>query len=301
VANRAGRDLSVRQRAVLLAVRLGAVVVPAVPERLAYPAADIAGFVAYGLAAPARPNAADNISSVVDRHDVDLLALRVREAFRTQTRNYVDLFRLPALSLAEIERRVEVVGEAHLRAAHGRGKGTILGALHLGNVDVLPQAGRQFGYHIVVPVEPLDPPELFELVSKMRAAHGVRLLPVGPGIVPELLAALEAGAVIPFAVDRHVQGTGARTPFLGRTARLSHAAVALALRSGAPLLPVRGERLPGSRYRVTIGPPIDRPAGQRGRAAIRGMTDGLLGALSEFVRQTPGQWVMFQRLFDGAG
>jgi lauroyl/myristoyl acyltransferase len=276
-----------------------AAIVPAIPEPLAYAAADVAGLVAYGLATPARRAAADNLSSVVDRHDPDLVALRVREAFRTQSRNYVDLFRLPALPYDEIRRRVEVVGEEHVRAAHGRGKGVILAALHLGNVDVVPQAGNQFGYKLVIPVEPLEPPELFDLVSNMRAAHGVRLLPVGPGIVPELLAALKSGAVVPFAVDRDVQGTGVRTPFLGRTARLSHAAVALALRSGAPLLPARGERLPGGRYRVSVGPPIDPPPGRRGRAAAESMTNGLLAALAEYVRQTPGQWVMFQRLFDG--
>jgi lauroyl/myristoyl acyltransferase len=280
-------------------MRLAAALVPSVPEPLAYAAADLAGLVAYGLAAPARRNAADNLSSVVDRHDPDLLALRLREAFRTQSRNYVDLFRLPAMSYEEVSERVEVVGEEHVRAAQGRGKGVVLAALHLGNVDVVPQAGRRFGYQLVIPVEPLDPPELLELVSRMRAAHGVRLLPVGPGVVPELLAALKSGAVVPFAVDRDVQGTGVRTPFLGRTARLSHAAIALALRSGAPLLPARGERLPGGRYRVSVGPPIDPPAGQRGRAAAQSMTNGLLAVLAEHVRQTPGQWVMFQRLFDG--
>jgi lauroyl/myristoyl acyltransferase len=282
-------------------MRAGAAFVPAVPERLAYGVADLLGLCAYALAAPARRGAADNISSVVDRHDADLLALRVREAFRTQCRNYVDLFRLPALSYDEIASRVDVVGEAHVRAAHARGKGVILAALHLGNVDVVPQAGRQFGYQLVIPVEPIEPPALFELVSASRAAHGVRLLPVGPGIVPGLLAALRAGAVVPFAVDRDVQGSGIRTPFLGRTARLSHAAVALALRSGAPLLPARGERLPGGRYRVSVGPPIDAPPGRRGRAAAESMTNRLLAALAEYVRRTPGQWVMFQRLFDGPG
>ncbi|HEV8633389.1 MAG TPA: lysophospholipid acyltransferase family protein [Chloroflexota bacterium] len=290
---------SLRSAAKLWGMRLGAAVVPRLPERLAYAAADAVALAAYGLAAAARRGVADNLSAVVDRHDPDLVALRAREAFRTQARNYADLFRLPSWTLAELGRRVEVVGEEHLRAAHAKGKGIVLGALHLGNLDVVIQMAGQLGYRLVVPVEPLEPPALLDLVAGMRAAHGVRVVPIGKGVTAELLAALRDGALVPLAVDRDVPGSGVETPFLGRTARLSHAAVALALRSGAPLLPVRGERLGDGRFRVAVGAPIEPPAGRRGRAAADFTLARLLDALSEYVRETPGQWVMFQHLFMG--
>jgi KDO2-lipid IV(A) lauroyltransferase len=287
-----------RARATLLFMRLGAALVPRLPERLVGALADLGGLAAYGLAATARRAAADNLSAALDVDDPDLIALRTREAFRTQTSNYADLFRLPSLTLDELGRRIEVVGEEHVRAALDRGKGVVLAALHLGNLDVVMQAASQRGYRIVLPVEPLEPPELLDLVVGMRAAHGARVLPIGPGVTPELLAALRQGAIVPIALDRDVQGSGIETPFLGRTARLSHAAVALARRSGAALLPIRSQRLGAGRYRVTIGPPIEAD-GRAGRAAADLKLARLLDVLAEYVRETPGQWVMFERLFTG--
>ena len=295
---RAGRSgIGLPAAARLWGMRLGAALVPRLPERLVDAAADVVGLAAYGLAAPARRAVADNLSATLDWHDPDLVALRAREAFRTQARNYADLFRLTGWTLDELSRRIEVVGEEHLRSALARGKGAILAALHLGNLDVVMQAASQRGYRLVVPVEPLEPPELLELVAGMRAAHGLRVEPIGPGIAGRLLAALREGAIVPLAVDRDVQGSGVETPFLGRTARLSHAAVALALRSGAPLLPTRSQRLGDGRFRVVLGAPLE-PAGRPGtRAAAELMLAHLLGALAEYARETPGQWVMFQRLF----
>jgi KDO2-lipid IV(A) lauroyltransferase len=205
---------------------------------------------------------------------------------------------LPSLTLDELGRRIEVVGEEHVRAALDRGKGVVLAALHLGNLDVVMQAASQRGYRIVLPVEPLEPPELLDLVVGMRAAHGARVLPIGPGVTSALLAALRQGALVPIALDRDVQGSGVETPFLGRTARLSHAAVALARRSGAALVPIRSQRLGAGRFRVTLGPLIEAD-GRAGRAAADLELARLLDALAEYVRETPGQWVMFERLFKG--
>src|SRR2546429_6236575 len=50
-----------------------------------------------------RRGLASNLAAVLDRHDPDLIALRAREAFRTQAANYVDLFHLPHFELAQIE------------------------------------------------------------------------------------------------------------------------------------------------------------------------------------------------------
>ncbi len=274
-------------------MRLVGALVPRLPEAALAPAAELAGAASYVVARGARRASADNLAAVVDTGDPDLVALRVREAFRVQARNYADLFRIPELSLAEVERRVELVGWEHLQRAASHGRGAILATAHLGNVDLVAQLACARGLAVTVPVERIEPPALLDYVTRLRAAHGLRLIPIGPGVVPALTAALKRGEVVGFAVDRDVQGTGEPTPFLGRQARLSHAPALLALRTGAPVVPATVRRLPGSRFAATLHQPIWTERGARPAEVMR----RVVRPLEEAIRQIPGQWVMFQPLF----
>src|SRR5204862_2925248 len=123
---RASRWAGPGRTATLMAMRAGASIVPALPRGAIGPLGEIGGAAAYALGGPSRRRLVGNLTAVLDRHDPDLLALRAREAFRTQTANYLDLFRLPRLRLDEVERLIDLSGWAHLEAAPGGGKGAIL-------------------------------------------------------------------------------------------------------------------------------------------------------------------------------
>src|SRR5262245_22542430 len=89
----------------LLAMRAGAALAPALSPGLSEALAELGGAAAYLLGAAARRGLAANLAAALGPDDPDLVALRTREAFRTQAANYLDLFRLPALALEQIERR----------------------------------------------------------------------------------------------------------------------------------------------------------------------------------------------------
>ncbi|HEY3111722.1 MAG TPA: hypothetical protein VGL23_23400, partial [Chloroflexota bacterium] len=207
--------------ATLLAMRAGAAIVPALPTELAGALGEVGGAAAYALGRVARRGIASNLAAVLGPFDPDLVALRAREAFRTQAANYLDLFRLPRLSLAEVERRVDVAGWEHLESALGGGRGAILAAAHLGNIDRVAQVACARGRPVTIPIEPIEPPELLALVTGLRAAHGLELVPVDRGALRSVVRALRAGGVAGFTIDRDVQRTGQPTPLFGRTARLS--------------------------------------------------------------------------------
>jgi lauroyl/myristoyl acyltransferase len=274
-------------------MRLVGALVPRLPEAALATAAELAGAASYVVARGARRASAGNLAAAVDPGDPDLVALRVREAFRVQARNYVDLFRIPGLSLAEVERRVELVGWEQLQRALTQGRGAILATAHLGNVDLVAQLACARGLAVTIPVESIEPPALLAYVTRLRAAHGLRLIPIGPGVLPVLAAALRRGEVVGFAVDRDAQGPGQDPPVLGRQARLSHAPALLALRTGAPVVPAAVRRLPGGRFAATLHQPIWAHRGARPAEVMR----KVVRPLEEAIRQTPGQWVMFQPLF----
>jgi KDO2-lipid IV(A) lauroyltransferase len=214
-----------------------------------------------------------------------------------QGQNYVDLLRIPTLTADELERLVDMEGWHHLEMALAAGHGAIFAALHLGNVDLAVQAVCARGVHVTIPVETIEPPALFDYVTNLRTAHGLQLVPIGPSTFRVLLKALREGGVAGIVVDRDVHGTGRPTPFLGRAARLSHAPALLSLRARAPIVPASVIRLGNGRFRARIHPPIWPPERGRGADAVEAMMREVVIPLETAVRQTPGQWVMFQRLF----
>jgi KDO2-lipid IV(A) lauroyltransferase len=131
-------------------------------------------------------------------------------------------------------------------------------------------------------------------VTRLRTAHGLRLVPTDQGALVAVLRALRRGEVVGFALDRDVAGTGQTTRFLDRRARLSHAPALISRRTGAPVLPASVQRLPTGRFAAQVHSPVwpsDHPSADELTAAI-------LAPIERAVRQTPGQWVMFQPLFE---
>src|SRR5262245_36474922 len=102
-AEPAPASLPRRLHPALLAMRAGAALAPALSPGLSEALAELGGSAAYLLGAAARRGLAANLAAALGPDDPDLIALRAREAFRTQAANYLDLFRLPALDLARIE------------------------------------------------------------------------------------------------------------------------------------------------------------------------------------------------------
>src|SRR5690349_20872855 len=123
----------------LAGMRVAGYVVPWMPLPLLRSAADVAGAAGYTLGTAARRGGATNLAAAVDPADPDLLALRLREAFRTQAQNYVDLFRIPALPIEAFGDLVDMKGWEHVVAARAAGRGAVLAAAHLGNIDLVVQ------------------------------------------------------------------------------------------------------------------------------------------------------------------
>jgi lauroyl/myristoyl acyltransferase len=278
--------------AALLAMRVGAAVVPALPPAAVGWLGEVGGAAAYALGRRARRGLAGNLAVALGRHDPDLVALRAREAFRTQSANYLDLFRLPHLSLDDVERMVDFHGWERLEAALEGGRGAILATGHLGSIDMVAQVARARGVAVTIPIEPIEPPALLALVTGLRSTHGLRLVPVDRGALRAVAAALRAGGVAGFAIDRDVQGSAQRIGLFGRPARLSPAPAVLALRTGAPIVLARTARLPGGRLAAWLEEPI-APIGTAAELMAR-----LAGWLEDAIREAPGQWVMFEPLFD---
>lgn len=279
----------------LVAFRIAAWLVPKLPDVVVGRAAVVAGWTAWAFGRAARGAVRANLRVVMER---DPTQSELRAVFVTAAQNYADLFYLPRRFDDDLLGRVDVEGLENLATALAGGRGALVASLHLGNIEVVGRAASLHGHEITLPVERLDPPELLDLMLRLRRQAGFRCAPVGESAFGAIRDALRRNEVVGIGVDRITLGEGELVEFCGRTTRMPIAAALLALRTGAPLLPYATRRLPGQRFRLQIGAPIAVTRTINPRSDARDVTERLLAALEVYLRGYPTQWVVFRSVWN---
>ena len=147
--------------------------VPKIPLWLAYWLADLIGAAVYNGHRPTREAVIHNQwRALGHRATPATVAVSARRAVQNLTRTYVDEFRLPAMSGADLKASVDIQGLEFLEQARTRGKGVILATAHFGAPQLVGQLLAVLGYPTTVVVEHTQPEELFEFMTAMRSSHG---------------------------------------------------------------------------------------------------------------------------------
>ena len=122
------------------------------------------------------------------------------------------------------------------------------------------------------------------------------------GTIRRVMRTLQAGHGVAVLIDQHIIGRDAiYVDFFERPAATTSAVAALALRTGAPVVPVFALPLGGGRYRLIyehqVAPPrADSPD------AVREFTQRCTDVLEMYVRRHPELWLWMHRRWrdDGA-
>ncbi|MFH1487028.1 MAG: lysophospholipid acyltransferase family protein [Chloroflexota bacterium] len=281
-----------------LAFRLATIVLPFLPAKVGYKMAVFLADVAYLLAPGPRQAVSDNIRHVLGPDaEKGILRRTVRSVFRNTAKNYFDLFRLPQMNMGRIKQNLTILGWEYFERLRGDGKGVIIATAHLGSVDLVVQVLAAHSIGITVLAEPLKPPILFRLVRGLRESLGLSFLPVGFSTMKAAIRSLKQGGVVAVACDRDVLGKSIRTSFFGEETALPTGAIDLALKTGAAILPAFSTRLPDGRFEIRAEPPIVLGAVHKdddvGQATAK-----IVSLLEKHIRRNPGQWVVFERVWD---
>jgi KDO2-lipid IV(A) lauroyltransferase len=287
-----------------LALRLLSIIVPMLPFWFGYRLFHFLGDASFLLHSRARRNVAANLRRVLG-DEVDDVERQVvaRSIFRTAALNYYDLFRVPRLDLDRLATLISVRGWEYVEQARSGGKGAIIVAPHLGNLDVVGQLTVIKGVPCTIPTEHVQPERLLKLVTAMRSSRGLTIVPIDGSAGPArtLYQALRRNEVVGIVADRDVQANGLRVPFFGAITQFPSGPVALALRTGAPVLPARALRRDKGRYDLKVAPPLALPRTGDAKRDVQSGTELLALALEGFIRETPGQWVVFEPVWPQSG
>jgi KDO2-lipid IV(A) lauroyltransferase len=263
--------------------RLATMLVPRIPVVLARPLFELAGLLAWALSGKARRRVERNLRHVptLASHPRQLRQA-TRGVFRHTALNYLDFLCGAHISDEELRDRWVIEGLDLFHQTMAQGKGLVILTGHFGNWEFgVSRLGIE-GYPIVAPAERMRPERLFELFCAAREHHGVHLLPAdNRDTLRQLVDALKANQLAAFAADRYVVGSSMELPFFGEPARLPTAPVALALRSGAPVMAIFCWRDPGG-WRHGRFVPLDLTAvGEAVTAAAAGASEGMAAGGSD--------------------
>lgn len=186
-------------------------------------------------------------------------------------------------------------GFEHFEAALARRKGVILGLPHLGSWDYGGAALAAIGYPMTVVVEPVTNEALFAWFAERRRAMGLRVVALGPAATATVSAALRSGGVVGLVCDRDLSHSGVTVCFFGEETTLPAGPAALALRTGAALLPTAVLDRPAGRHLGVFRPPLHTCRGSGPLADdIARITSQLAAELEHLIRRAPEQWHLFQ-------
>jgi KDO2-lipid IV(A) lauroyltransferase len=218
----------------------------------------------------------------------------IRQTFESYARYWAESFRLPTVSVADLDAGFTVEGFEHIEAALAAGTGAVMTLPHLGGWEWaafwLSQV-KEIGVTAVV--ERLEPQALFDWFVELRSSLGMRIVPLGPEAGAATARALKDNHLLALLCDRDIAGNGVEVEFFGERTTLPGGPAVLALRSGAPILPTAIYFDGPSRHAV-VKAPLDTTRHGGLREDIARITQDVAHALEDLIRVAPEQWHLLQ-------
>jgi KDO2-lipid IV(A) lauroyltransferase len=278
----------------LAAVRVVAAIVSLLPMRLVRRCGAILGRVAYSVDAAHRRIALENLASAFPaRSETERRAL-ARAMFGHFGSLLLELLKFGTYTPEQMRAAVEMEGEDRARQAYQQGRGVLYFTGHFGYWEIHAIAQPLNIHPIAVLARPLDNARLNEMLERIRTCTGNSVI-YRQGAVRKVLRELAANHAVALLIDQHLHTPDAvYVDFFRRPAATTSALAALALRTGAPVVPVFALPLPRGRYRLVYEHPVDPPTADT-PDAVREFTQRCTDVLEMYVRRHPELWLWMHR------
>jgi KDO2-lipid IV(A) lauroyltransferase len=269
------------------------------PLPFCYWVADRIGAVIYLFWHEHSGNAVSNMARVLGP---GASSAQIRRAARRSFRNYIrvliDFIRVPYADPVRVERETDGTGWENLRAGLARGKGVILVGCHMGNWDYAGVMLQRHQLPITAVADSFRPQRLDDYVIAQRARIGIRTISVDPGAVRRLFEALRRNEIIMLFVDRPVPGEGVEVEFFGEGATVPAGPAAIALKTGAAVVPGYFMRDPNGRGFIgAFDPPLDYALTGDKERDVATISQAIMAYMEALIRRNPSQWYMFRPMW----
>jgi len=199
------------------------------------------------------------------------------------------------LNPRNVHRYVTFESEEHLLDALKKEKGVFALTGHLGNWEIESTAvAMRFG-NLAVVARPMDFEPLERLVIDLRSRYGTEIIPKQRSM-RKLLTSLRANKIIGILLDQNVDWyEGAFVNFFGRPACTNKGLALVALKTGAPVVPVFSAKAKDGRYRIMIGKEVDLIRTGDKLRDVEENTGLFTSIIERHIREHPEQYFWFHK------
>jgi len=274
-------------RGLIVAVRL-------MPRAVVRACGTVLGLAFYTVDGAHRRIALRNLATAFpSRPDAERRAI-ARAAFGHFGRLLFDLLRFATLTPEQMLARVEVDGAERSRVAYAQGKGVLFVTGHFGFWELQAMVHAVQVEPVSILARALDNPYLNRLLEDIRQRTGNTVI-YRRETIRRVLRTLHGGHGVAMLIDQHIMSRDAiYVDFFERPAATTSAVAALALRTGAPVVPVFALPIAGGKYRMIYEHPVEPPKADS-PDAIHEFTQRCTDVLEMYVRRHPELWLWMHR------
>ncbi|MBW2609147.1 MAG: lysophospholipid acyltransferase family protein [Deltaproteobacteria bacterium] len=206
------------------------------------------------------------------------------------------LFEIPhiiELNQGNLDKYVYFKNEENLIKAIEKGRGVFLLTGHFGNWELMSAAiSLRFGSLSIV-ARPFDFQPLDRLMNSLRTSFGTELIPKQRAM-RKLMRAIRQNRMVGILLDQNVDWyDGVFINFLGRSACTNKGLALMALKTGAPVIPVFSVRQKDGRYRIVFENEVRLKRSGDKTKDVEENTALFTGVIEDYIRQYPDHWFWF--------
>ena len=199
----------------------------------------------------------------------------------------------------KVLKRVEIEGLEHVEGMKN-GEAAIVISGHFSNWEVMGAALAWTKLNLNITYRHANNPLINKRILDSRYEYGIRLLTAkGSDGAKALIAALREGVSVALMNDQKMND-GVAAPFFGHESMTAPGPTKLAMRVGAPIIPVITRRLDGANFRMTFYPPIQPSDNPDKKAAVVETVTAINEFLEQRIMEAPEQWFWVHRRWDKA-
>lgn len=217
----------------------------------------------------------------------------VRGAFKSIFLTEVEFFLIPSI-VPDVRSFMRITNFRAVESVLQRKRGLIFIVCHSGNWEIMAHLTIEKGCKLASIGRPLKNPLIYREIERLRCYNGGAALKK-KWVTREIIARLKQNWCIAILIDQYAGRNAPFVPFFGRPVSTTPAAVLLAMKTGAGMVPVFDVREGYGRHHMHCCDPVETVNTGNRDADIRENCARLNRVIEEWVRRYPEQWLWMHR------
>jgi Kdo2-lipid IVA lauroyltransferase/acyltransferase len=270
------------------------------PERLCRFLGTLFGWIGFMVLADRRRVAVNNVHRMFpDVSEVEARRI-ARSCFEKLGLNFIEVLLLPFVPKDQYAERFHLEGGEHMMEALKAGRGVLALGFHYSNWEINGLVSSLLGTEIVALARPLKAyPALNRFLNGLRSATGLTIIPNRDTARDVVRLARENRIVALLGDQREKRSKAVWVDFFGQKVPTSKGIVAIAMKTGAAIIPVHSRRDGFLRHTFFCSEPlpIERKGAPVGELIARNARR-VNQFLEELIVAQPDAWFLVHRRFE---